>query len=496
MEPPPVVRWPHWLDELVTTGEALAMLALSGSLCVSLTPAAVGTDVHTTPRRVVNRRLEALTGTWHYHVGHLFGDGSKGRAIAFLPKHQDGHITLAFRGVRNKEPDEEADRKGPRNDRINLGRWEPATAPWLEGQGMHSGIFDHHGSLWDELGPWLASLCSSGQPPTLLFVGLSFGGSLAQACAFRAACEFPALLPRMRVLAFGAVLWGSPPVARRFNELFGTFEGATGPRAVQLVTTCLLPEVAEARVASMPPWWVLADELASSPNSSPGASPVAQRRGVPACLHVPVSDSEVDALAEEVAAVTTELRTAYEAAYVEPVALRAEVHHAAGASPMGPQGCTDDSGYADRNDGRPVYIFDPLAVRTRPSKTVYYGVGCVIPCRLPVEPDEESFDSFVDVDAAQLIRRARITAKHWADFVSFALPKSDPVIVDYTRLHYGRRYQQVLMSMLLQSKSDGSAHLQAVDQLRVAERVAEHTAPGITAPEDATDSDALLGFMV
>ena len=113
-----------------------------------------------------------------------------------------------------------------------------------------------------------------------------------------------------------------------------------------------------------------------------------------------------------------------------------------------------------------VYVFDPLAVRTRPAPVVYYGVGCVIPCRAPAEDDDE-FERFVDSRAAMLVRRASITAEDWSAFVSFALPSDHPVIVDYNRLHYGRRYQQLLISMFLQSKEPESTHLRAVESLRV-----------------------------
>ena len=121
-----MLRWPAWLHELVSTGEALALLALGGGMCVSLRPDALGTTVETTPRRKVGRRLEALTHSWKYEVLRFFGDGTKGRAIAFQPTHRADRIFVAFRGVRNKEAhNEAADRAGPLHDRVNLGRWEP-----------------------------------------------------------------------------------------------------------------------------------------------------------------------------------------------------------------------------------------------------------------------------------------------------------------------------------------------------------------------------------
>ena len=87
---------------------------------------------------------------------------------------------------------------------------------------VHAGVLDHHKSIWEpELGAQLHALAQAvsghsaadalhadawyNQPADeLLFVGLSFGGALAELTAFRIAQQLPALRPLLRVVSFGS----------------------------------------------------------------------------------------------------------------------------------------------------------------------------------------------------------------------------------------------------------------------------------------------------
>ena len=82
---------------------------------------------------------------------------------------------------------------------------------------------------------------------SVIFVGHSLGGALAQLTALRAWMELEVgLTARVHVLAFGAIQWANATTAAHF-------EAAFGPRAVQLITT-------EGRVSRFlrraAPWWI------------------------------------------------------------------------------------------------------------------------------------------------------------------------------------------------------------------------------------------------
>ena len=89
---------------------------------------------------------------------------------------------------------------------------------------VHAGVLDHHRSIWEpELAAQLKVLAQAvgGQPADdappeawynqpveeVLFVGLSFGGALAELTAFRIAQQLPALRPLLRVVSFGSYRW-------------------------------------------------------------------------------------------------------------------------------------------------------------------------------------------------------------------------------------------------------------------------------------------------
>ena len=230
-----------WLRKRLCDGEACTCLSLSGNWAVALSPRRVGETIEYTVRDKVKLpasqklALVTLTNKFEYIVLAVHGD-EKGRAIAVQPKvrGQEGRIYLAFRGMRNRGTTEEED-VGARADRRAFKDSSPAHAPWMPDASMrvHRGILDHHASLWiSGIATFLGALSSRvqrGLPlDEVLFIGLSMGGALAELTAFRAAQQFPLLIPKIHILSFGSIPWANDTVATVFDETFGR-------RSVQLV---------------------------------------------------------------------------------------------------------------------------------------------------------------------------------------------------------------------------------------------------------------------
>ena len=138
-------------------------------------------------------------------------------------------------------------------DRANFVRVECAEPGWLSGSALrvHAGVLDHHESLWDSrpgsrgLVDWVADQISREPAQRVVFVGLSFGGALAQLTAYRVARVYPSLRDSLHVLAMGSVQWANALMARHARNVFGD-------RVVNLVTTRVVslaatPEAARAR---------------------------------------------------------------------------------------------------------------------------------------------------------------------------------------------------------------------------------------------------------
>ena len=157
-------------------------------------------------------------------------------------------------------------------DRANFVRVECAEPGWLSGSALrvHAGVLDHHESLWDSrpgsrgLVDWVADQISREPAQRVVFVGLSFGGALAQLTAYRVARVYPSLRDSLHVLAMGSVQWANALMARHARNVFGD-------RVVNLVTTRVVslaatPEAARAallRRAELPGWWVPLDASAA-----------------------------------------------------------------------------------------------------------------------------------------------------------------------------------------------------------------------------------------
>jgi len=98
---PPAGRVAPWVEELVDSGEAMAMLSLAGNHAATLPPSAVGGVVHYSPRGLEGGKLGPA---FAYEVEAVFGRGEEGRAVAFRPRHAADDLMVAFRGVRVSLP--------------------------------------------------------------------------------------------------------------------------------------------------------------------------------------------------------------------------------------------------------------------------------------------------------------------------------------------------------------------------------------------------------
>mmetsp|Transcript_7048 Transcript_7048/g.21660 ORF Transcript_7048/g.21660 Transcript_7048/m.21660 type:complete len:491 (+) Transcript_7048:132-1604(+) len=164
---------PPWLDEILATSEAMAMLSLAGNHVSNLTPAAVGTTIHYATRGLDG---EQTGNEFTYDVLATFGQGRNGRAMAFRPHHSPSDIIIAFRGVRVEQLSPELRPQSPRRSstsRDYLGTTTPqpesaaasadaddlaalldlidCTTKWPEndvGYQLHHGILTHHEAIW------------------------------------------------------------------------------------------------------------------------------------------------------------------------------------------------------------------------------------------------------------------------------------------------------------------------------------------------------------
>jgi len=86
-----------WVDELLDSSEAMALLSLAGNHTATLQHPDVGSVVRYSPRGLSG---ELLGPTFAYDVLAIFGEGTNGRAVAFRPHHSASDVCIAFRGVR------------------------------------------------------------------------------------------------------------------------------------------------------------------------------------------------------------------------------------------------------------------------------------------------------------------------------------------------------------------------------------------------------------
>jgi len=220
----------------------------------------VGDPISYTVRDYLQNELTAIVDPYTYDVVGTFGGGDRGYALAVQPRHEPNALYICFRGVRRlpTEPSAQSDMLGALADNKAMTQSAMASAPWMRAVSKASGIpFDRlrahrgtctwHDSIWlseclgvglhEWLTEWLASRhCAA--PPSLLFVGFSLGGAIAQLTALRTAVEFKALASRIHVLGLGATQWASAGLADAFRTTFGD-------RAAQLVTAMAdeIPEI-------------------------------------------------------------------------------------------------------------------------------------------------------------------------------------------------------------------------------------------------------------
>ena len=160
-----------WVDSLLESGEALALLSLTGSRCDRLDESSVGKVIE---YRLRDDQLETIGPTFRYEVLQNFGCGSYSRAVAFRRLDvADGsrRIILAFRGVRpgadqsdcpspvsgeqspNTSPPPSPSspwRSAEKEDLAALCDGRSCSLKWLPKMSMKVslGITRYHGSVW------------------------------------------------------------------------------------------------------------------------------------------------------------------------------------------------------------------------------------------------------------------------------------------------------------------------------------------------------------
>lgn len=274
-----------WLDPLLLSGEAVAMLSLSGRRALHVEPKDVSTRFGHQVRYPLKhrRRHEPIDGIspHEYEIAAVFGCGDKGRAVAFRscssapPRSKvwrPGDVIIAFRAVRtvtNRKDGFTESRADPADSKAMLSR-ATSGVPWLpdgkmrvtegilqwyesclcgggEEGGLSSSADGVDGLLgWLDNQPW-------GAGQTLTFVGHSLGGSLAQLAALHVATVRPQLQPCTRVLAFGPISWADAATA-------AFFEATLGDRAAAVVTSGSLQP--DALGLDLP--WVLPPRISSA----------------------------------------------------------------------------------------------------------------------------------------------------------------------------------------------------------------------------------------
>ena len=239
---------PSWYSELLASGEALACLSLCGNTAMQMRDDGAGSSVTYTPRGSVSGEVvPLLMQPFEYTV--LFvangGDGKSSanclsRAIVLAPKHDEDALFICFRGARppaqvggrSPWPGHEADR-----DCILSYRSAPADMKYPgapDGSTAHSGVAKYEallcgisgdegaaGGIDGGLIAWLREHLQK-RPTRILLIGLSLGGSLAQAVALRLASQLPVLRSCMRILAFAPLAWASDGLATQFERTFAS----------------------------------------------------------------------------------------------------------------------------------------------------------------------------------------------------------------------------------------------------------------------------------
>ncbi|KAL1503324.1 hypothetical protein AB1Y20_011376 [Prymnesium parvum] len=386
-----------WLVQRIKSGEAAALLSLSGNTAVGVSSKDVGSDVSYTVRGETTLpgedepHLEALSPAFEYTLIGVWG-GAKGKVIALRPKATPRSVYLAFRGVRPAGVTEH-EREAAAVDRESFLRATPVIATWLPDAQMrvHGGVLEHHNSLWDTdfhikmralaasssrlkkamahaseaVESQLAQMASTSpqgrwekQPiDELVLCGLSLGGALAELTALRIASQIPALRPLIRVVSFGSIPWASPAISDHFDAMFGR-------RSVQLVLSRREPASKLSAGSEKPSWWVL-----------------------------------------------------------------------------------DESGGANESEKDDYIVFDPLASALASPRALglvsrhdLFGLRNVIVC------NQDS--ATIDPLATERLPESRIKQSQLQQLLNSGLRPDDQLQMDYERLHTGKQYRALLVAML------------------------------------------------
>jgi len=263
---------------MVESGEASACLSLAGNYVVMLKDHEVGLEFEWRFRNTLPGFGSQLLGpSFFFKIAAICGSGSHARAVLFETQpSSSNHLYVVMRGVRvgpdansakpsaakaSAKPSSSAtharERAQVMRDADHMCFPSSRRRDWLPSKQhrVPSGIDRYLDKIWTEPQPaateqsgpadpggrsaapaqlldaidaYLASLPPSTPPPRITFVGISFGGALAQLGALRLSLERPALAPVIHVLAFGPTCWAEPLVAELFEATFGQ-------RAAQLV---------------------------------------------------------------------------------------------------------------------------------------------------------------------------------------------------------------------------------------------------------------------
>ena len=240
---------PAWFDEFVASGEACAFLSLCGNTAMQIGDDTTGCKVSYMPRGLVNGKLSALLeAPFEYEVLRVAngGDGastptgvsSRSRAIVLRPMHDDEAMYIAFRGARpdailsghSPWPGFEADRDCILESCHADMRYQGSNGHAHGGIAEYERVLCHAHAEDGQVASrgllaWLRQHIEmrniQRKPPSkVVLVGLSLGGSLAQAVALRLVDQLPWLRRRVQVVAFAPLAWASNSLAAHFETLF------------------------------------------------------------------------------------------------------------------------------------------------------------------------------------------------------------------------------------------------------------------------------------
>ena len=151
-----------WLTNLLTSGEAIALLSLCANHAASITRGSKHTISYMPRGRpdAAGHELVPLSEVpFEYEVAQLI-ETKAGKAIVAREKGNPKRLIVAFAGLRPRGATEQEGELGPQADRKAFANQKPEAPKWLKSGGsrVHSGVLSHHNSIWNG---GLASLLTS-----------------------------------------------------------------------------------------------------------------------------------------------------------------------------------------------------------------------------------------------------------------------------------------------------------------------------------------------